>query len=60
MKYAVTIAKDMTPYFHIEAEADEDPADARQLAEDLRDAFAGYKEGEEPPERPRVRAEVVD
>lgn len=57
MKWAVTIAKDMTPYFHIEGDDDasagaDTPHQARLLAEELRDAFEGFKEGEEPPRRP--------
>ncbi len=47
MKYAVTIAKDGTPYFHIEADSDTDtPGDALTLARQLRGTFANFKEEE--------------
>lgn len=49
MKFSVTIAKDGTPYYLVEgdAEAGDDAAGARAMADALRDAFDGFKEGEQ-------------
>lgn len=56
MKFTVIVAKDGTPYWHIEGdEGDEERA--REMADALDRAFVGYRE-DEPDEQPSPRFQV--